>query len=219
MGETGCYRCTGQERFEGAICDGCGSVADGRGGFARPEPVLSVGEPMWLLWTGDEYDQRDSKDDAVIRFDAIVQEMESDAWSDGEWPEDAESAPVLWVAYPLQRHTLVPDVDEDGADVSRSEVVEYADPVATLTAERDQARAERDAAQDTAAQAIADFDRVVRERDEARTVARNAIREVIHLAARVAQGHYGEDDNGSHGRLAIALRDIANKLRTAGVAE
>lgn len=34
--EDGCYRCEGEERFEGDICDGCGSVADGEGGTVTP---------------------------------------------------------------------------------------------------------------------------------------------------------------------------------------
>lgn len=34
--EDGCYRCEGEERFEGDICDGCGSVADGQGGTVTP---------------------------------------------------------------------------------------------------------------------------------------------------------------------------------------
>lgn len=64
---------------------------------------------------------------------------------DGEWGDDAETAPELWIACPLAMHSLVPDVDEDGAEVSRSHVTEYPDPVAALTAERDAAIAERDA--------------------------------------------------------------------------
>ncbi len=143
MGETGCYRCTGQERFEGAICDGCGSVADGRGGVEWVEPVLAAGPPAWLVWDGESDDRQGSLDAAIIRFDAILQELEDDARSDGEWPDVADNAPELWVAYPLRLHTLVPDVDEDGSEVSRSEVVEYADPVAVITAERDQLLAER----------------------------------------------------------------------------
>jgi hypothetical protein len=105
------------------------------------ESYVTDNKPMWLLWTGDEYDQRDSIDDAIIRFDAVLREIRDDAASDGEWPDGAESTPALWVAYPLMLHTLVPDVDEDGADVSRSEVVEYADPVSAITAERDAALA------------------------------------------------------------------------------
>jgi hypothetical protein len=108
------------------------------------ESYVTDNKPMWLLWTGDEYDQRDSIDDAIIRFDAVLREIRDDAASDGEWPDGAESTPALWVAYPLMLHTLVPDVDEDGAEVSRSEVVEYADPISALTAERDAAVRERD---------------------------------------------------------------------------
>jgi hypothetical protein len=134
MGETGCYRCTGQERFEGAICDGCGSVADGYGGFDEPGTRLSVGEPRWIVWTGEAYDPRNDLGDALNRFDAAVDEMDSGSGS-----------PALWVAYPLALHALHPDVDEDAVAVSES-VVEYADPVSALTAERDQARAQRDAA-------------------------------------------------------------------------
>ena len=129
MGEIGCYRCTGQERFEGAICDGCGSVADGYGGFDEPGTRLSVGEPRWLVWTCDGYDPWNDLGDALNRFDAAVDEMDS-----GSEP------PALWVAYPLMLHALHPDVDEGAVAVSQS-VVEYADPFAALTAERDDALA------------------------------------------------------------------------------
>jgi hypothetical protein len=104
------------------------------------ESYATDNKPMWLLWNGEEYDQRDSKDDAVIRFEAVVSEIQDEASADGEWPIDAGSAPTLWVAYPLMLHTLVSDVDDDGSEVSRSEVVEYPDPVAALTAELEEAR-------------------------------------------------------------------------------
>jgi hypothetical protein len=31
-----CWMCEGRQRFEGDICDGCGSIADGRGGTLQP---------------------------------------------------------------------------------------------------------------------------------------------------------------------------------------
>lgn len=109
------------------------------------ESYVTDDKPIWLVWNGLEWDRRDTADDGVILFDSILSEMRDEARADGEWGDDAETAPELWVAYPLAMHFLVPDLDEDGSEVSRSDVTEYPDPVAALTAERDAALAERDA--------------------------------------------------------------------------
>lgn len=42
--EASCWRCDGERRFEGHICSGCGSVADGRGGSFAPEVTVGVDE-------------------------------------------------------------------------------------------------------------------------------------------------------------------------------
>lgn len=104
------------------------------------------GKAVFLVYTGaDGWEVFDTVVEASERFDAIAREMADAAESDGEWEDDAEYSPTMYVAHPLREHSLemVPldDNEPDGPQCGEPRIAEYVDPVVALTAEVESLRA------------------------------------------------------------------------------